>query len=78
MISKNTNRLNRSAVRKAPFRPISCSWNSGWKCTPALSQPAAENSSEAEATMAVISSIMAVRRSAAITMPKGTGQLPGR
>ena len=27
MISKNTNRLNTSAVRKAPDSPISCNWN---------------------------------------------------
>ena len=35
MTSKKTNRLNRSPVRKAPFRPISWSWNRAWKCTPA-------------------------------------------
>ena len=42
MISKKTNRLNKSPVRKAPDRPITCNWNSGWNYTPALCQRADE------------------------------------
>ena len=35
-------------MRKAPFRPISWSWNSGWKCTPARSQRAQREQQRAE------------------------------
>src|SRR6218665_1903055 len=78
VISKNTNRLNRSAVRKVPASPMSWNWNSGWKCTPARCQRAAANSTAASATMPVSTSIIADRRSLTSTMPNGAGQLPGR
>ena len=47
MTSKNTNRLKRSPVRKAPLSPISWNWKSGWKCAPARCQRASENTSAA-------------------------------
>ena len=78
MISKNTNRLKRSAVRNAPARPISWNWNSGWKCTPARCQREDANRIEAKATRPASTSIRAESRSIASTMPNGAGQLPGR
>ena len=78
MTSKNTKRLNRSLVRKAPLSPISRNWKSGWKLTPTRSQRRAENTSTASAIVAVSTSISAERRSATSAMPKGAAQLAAR
>ncbi|MNE39944.1 hypothetical protein D3C80_1339270 [compost metagenome] len=70
--------MNRSAVRKAPYKPISWIWNKAWKLAPAPSQRAMANNRALTPTIPVNTSIRAARRSTTSTMPNGAGQLPGK
>ena len=65
-------------MRKAPFRPISWIWKSGWKCTPIRSQRATAKMSAAVAMTEVSSSMADDSLSSTSTMPNGVGQLAGR